>query len=160
MLDVETVTPVFDGAKEEQIHDMMRQAKDKLREKRLPRRVAALRRRTNPRCSTAAPAKPSRTKSPWAIMYILKLAHLVEDKIHARSTGPYSLITRQPLGGKAQFGGQRFGEMEVWAIEGYGACSYAPGIPDGEVRRRSGPNQDVRLCVCKSPLVRRNADQL
>ncbi len=54
-------------------------------------------------------------------MYLLKLAHLVEDKIHARSTGPYSLITRQPLGGKAQFGGQRFGEMEVWAIEGYGA---------------------------------------
>ena len=55
-------------------------------------------------------------------MYILKLNHLVEDKIHARSTGPYSLITRQPLGGKAQFGGQRFGEMEVWAIEGYGAA--------------------------------------
>ena len=56
-------------------------------------------------------------------MYLLKLAHLVEDKIHARSTGPYSLITRQPLGGKAQFGGQRFGEMEVWAIEGYGAAN-------------------------------------
>jgi len=55
-------------------------------------------------------------------MYIIKLAHLVEDKIHARSTGPYSLITRQPLGGKAQFGGQRFGEMEVWAIEAYGAA--------------------------------------
>src|SRR5262245_1977607 len=55
-------------------------------------------------------------------MYMIKLAHLVEDKIHARSTGPYSLITRQPLGGKAQFGGQRFGEMEVWAIEGYGAA--------------------------------------
>ena len=53
---------------------------------------------------------------------MMKLHHLVEDKIHARSTGPYSLITRQPLGGKAQFGGQRFGEMEVWAIEGYGAA--------------------------------------
>jgi DNA-directed RNA polymerase subunit beta len=52
----------------------------------------------------------------------MKLNHLVEDKMHARSTGPYSLITRQPLGGKAQFGGQRFGEMEVWAIEGYGAA--------------------------------------
>jgi len=52
----------------------------------------------------------------------MKLVHLVEDKIHARSTGPYSLITRQPLGGKAQFGGQRFGEMEVWAVEGYGAA--------------------------------------
>jgi DNA-directed RNA polymerase subunit beta len=55
-------------------------------------------------------------------MYIMKLYHLVEDKIHARSTGPYSLITQQPLGGKAQFGGQRFGEMEVWALEAYGAA--------------------------------------
>jgi DNA-directed RNA polymerase subunit beta len=55
-------------------------------------------------------------------IYMLKLIHLVEDKIHARSTGPYSLITQQPLGGKAQFGGQRFGEMEVWALEGYGAA--------------------------------------
>ena len=55
-------------------------------------------------------------------MYVLKLAHLVDDKIHARSTGPYSMITQQPLGGKAQFGGQRFGEMEVWALEAYGAA--------------------------------------
>jgi DNA-directed RNA polymerase subunit beta len=54
---------------------------------------------------------------------MLKLAHLVEDKVHARSTGPYSLITQQPLGGKAQFGGQRFGEMEVWALEAYGAAN-------------------------------------
>ena len=56
------------------------------------------------------------------IMTILKLHHLVEDKVHARSTGPYSLVTQQPLGGKAQFGGQRFGEMEVWALEAYGAA--------------------------------------
>ncbi len=56
------------------------------------------------------------------IMYMLKLHHLVDDKIHARSTGPYSLVTQQPLGGKAQFGGQRFGEMEVWAMEAYGAA--------------------------------------
>ena len=55
-------------------------------------------------------------------IYILKLVHLVDDKIHARSTGPYSMITQQPLGGKAQFGGQRFGEMEVWALEAYGAA--------------------------------------
>jgi DNA-directed RNA polymerase subunit beta len=55
-------------------------------------------------------------------MYILKLHHLVDDKIHARSTGPYSMITQQPLGGKAQFGGQRFGEMEVWALQAYGAA--------------------------------------
>ena len=58
-------------------------------------------------------------------MYYLKLHHLVDDKIHARSTGPYSLVTQQPLGGKAQFGGQRFGEMEVWALEAYGAA-YTP----------------------------------
>ena len=66
-------------------------------------------------------------------MYILKLAHLVDDKIHARSTGPYSMITQQPLGGKAQFGGQRFGEMEVWALEAYGAAyacrSCSPSSP-------------------------------
>ena len=66
--------------------------------------------------------EPFLEKVTIGYMYILKLSHLVEDKIHARSTGPYSLITRQPLGGKAQFGGQRFGEMEVWAIEGYGAA--------------------------------------
>src|SRR5262249_55422273 len=56
------------------------------------------------------------------MIHMLKLAHLVEDKVHARSTGPYSLVTQQPLGGKAQFGGQRFGEMEVWALEAYGAA--------------------------------------
>jgi len=56
------------------------------------------------------------------MIYMMKLAHLVEDKVHARSTGPYSLVTQQPLGGKAQFGGQRFGEMEVWALEAYGAA--------------------------------------
>ncbi|MGC7323340.1 hypothetical protein RBA16_28005, partial [Mycobacteroides abscessus subsp. massiliense] len=55
------------------------------------------------------------------VMHMLKLHHLVDDKMHARSTGPYSLVTQQPLGGKAQFGGQRFGEMEVWALEAYGA---------------------------------------
>ena len=56
------------------------------------------------------------------VMYMIKLAHMVDDKFHARSTGPYSLVTQQPLGGKAQFGGQRFGEMEVWALEAYGAA--------------------------------------
>jgi DNA-directed RNA polymerase subunit beta len=69
-----------------------------------------------------------RTGSPFAhtvtvgVMYMMKLIHMVDDKIHARSIGPYSLITQQPLGGKAQFGGQRFGEMEVWALEAYGAA--------------------------------------
>ena len=73
-------------------------------------------------CSTAAPASRSRSRSSVGYIYILKLLHLVDDKIHARSTGPYSMITQQPLGGKAQFGGQRFGEMEVWALEAYGAA--------------------------------------
>ncbi len=86
------------------------------------RRAADRRVRQGRRCSTAAPA--SRSPQPVSVgyIYILKLLHLVDDKIHARSTGPYSMITQQPLGGKAQFGGQRFGEMEVWALEAYGAA--------------------------------------
>ena len=66
--------------------------------------------------------EPFENRVTVGYMYILKLHHLVDDKIHARSTGPYSLVTQQPLGGKAQFGGQRFGEMEVWALEAYGAA--------------------------------------
>ena len=73
-------------------------------------------------CTTAAPASASTTRVTVGYVYFLKLHHLVDDKIHARSTGPYSLVTQQPLGGKAQFGGQRFGEMEVWALEAYGAA--------------------------------------
>ena len=72
-------------------------------------------------------------------VYFLKLHHLVDDKIHARSTGPYSLVTQQPLGGKAQFGGQRFGEMEVWALEAYGASLHPAGDPDRQVRRCDRP---------------------
>ena len=82
--------------------------------------------------------EPFEQKVTVGFMYILKLLHLVDDKIHARSTGPYSLVTQQPLGGKAQFGGQRFGEMEVWALEAYGAayasrrCSRSsPTTPSG-----------------------------
>src|SRR5205814_8307291 len=66
--------------------------------------------------------EPFEQKITVGYMYILKLHHLVDDKMHARSTGPYSLVTQQPLGGKAQFGGQRFGAMEVWALEAYGAA--------------------------------------
>ncbi len=66
--------------------------------------------------------KPFDQKVTVGYMYMLKLDHLVDDKVHARATGPYSLITQQPLGGKARFGGQRFGEMEVWAVEAYGAA--------------------------------------
>ena len=83
-------------------------------------RLAASTARLN--CSTAAPAKPMEQETTVGYIYMLKLHHLVDDKVHARSTGPYSLITQQPLGGKARFGGQRFGEMEVWALEAYGAA--------------------------------------
>ena len=68
-----------------------------------------------------ATGEPFDQKATVGVTYFLKLGHMVEDKMHARSIGPYSLITQQPLGGKAQFGGQRFGEMEVWALEAYGA---------------------------------------
>jgi DNA-directed RNA polymerase subunit beta len=101
-------TPVFDGATETDIEDCLEQAgynrngKTKLRDGRT--------------------GDEFDNEVTVGIMYILKLAHLVDDKIHARSTGPYSLVTQQPLGGKAQFGGQRFGEMEVWALEAYGAA--------------------------------------
>jgi DNA-directed RNA polymerase subunit beta len=80
------------------------------------------------RCSGKVALYDGKSGEPFAqevtvgFMYILKLLHLVDDKIHARSTGPYSLVTQQPLGGKAQFGGQRFGEMEVWALEAYGSA--------------------------------------
>ena len=75
---------------------------------------------------------------------MLKLHHLVEDKIHARSTGPYSLITQQPLGGKAQFGGQRFGEMEVWALEAYGAANILQELLTVKIGRRAGSRADLR----------------
>ncbi len=73
-------------------------------------------------CTTDLSGDPFEQKVTVGYIYMLKLSHLVDDKIHARSIGPYSLITQQPLGGKAQFGGQRFGEMEVWALEAYGAA--------------------------------------
>ena len=95
-------------------------------------RAAQLRTRPTATSRSSRPARPTlyngRTGEPYdnpisvGYVYILKLAHLVDDKIHARSTGPYSMITQQPLGGKAQFGGQRFGEMEVWALEAFGAA--------------------------------------
>jgi DNA-directed RNA polymerase subunit beta len=110
-------TPVFDGATEEEIRDMLKLA--------YPDEVAAAKGLTATR--TQAHLFDGRTgeafERPTTVgyMHVLKLHHLVDDKMHARSTGPYSLVTQQPLGGKAQFGGQRFGEMEVWALEAYGA---------------------------------------
>ena len=77
-------------------------------------------------------------------MYMLKLNHLVDDKMHARSTGPYSLVTQQPLGGKAQFGGQRFGEMEVWALEAYGAAYTLQEMLTVKSDDVAGTDQDVQ----------------
>ena len=113
-------TPVFDGAREHEIKDLLSAARDPGSENGNGTRLVD----ENGR----AILYDGRTGEPFdqrvtvGYIYILKLLHLVDDKIHARSTGPYSMITQQPLGGKAQFGGQRFGEMEVWALEAYGAA--------------------------------------
>ncbi len=106
-LDLYVSTPVFEGAKESEIKDLLKEAK-------LPENGQI----TLYDGKTSIPFQKPVT---IGYMYILKLHHLVDDKIHARSIGPYSLVTQQPLGGKAQFGGQRLGEMEVWALEAYGA---------------------------------------
>jgi DNA-directed RNA polymerase subunit beta len=120
-LKVQAICPVFDSAKEEEIRSLVKKAKGDLREKGVPEKYLP-----TDDCQITLfdgrTGQPFQEKVSVGHMYIMKLIHLVEDKIHARSTGPYSLITRQPLGGKAQFGGQRFGEMEVWAVEGYGAA--------------------------------------
>ncbi|MEM7454533.1 MAG: DNA-directed RNA polymerase subunit beta [Planctomycetota bacterium] len=107
-LGFQALTPVFDGASEEDINDALEEAG-------LPR---------HGKCTLydGRTGLPAGQETTVGYIYMLKLHHLVDDKVHARSTGPYSLITQQPLGGKARFGGQRFGEMEVWALEAYGAA--------------------------------------
>ena len=108
ILGLKVISPVFDGASEEKIREMLKKAG----------------------VSESGKVKiyDGRTGLPFdqdvtvGYIYMMKLSHLVDDKMHARSIGPYSLVTQQPLGGKAQFGGQRFGEMEVWALEAYGAA--------------------------------------
>ncbi|HYC77234.1 MAG TPA: DNA-directed RNA polymerase subunit beta [Planctomycetota bacterium] len=107
-LGVQALTPVFDGAKEGDINAALKEAG-------LPTEGKVVLR-------DGRTGEPFEQKVTVGYMYILKLHHLVDEKIHARATGPYSLITQQPLGGKARFGGQRFGEMEVWALEAYGAA--------------------------------------
>jgi DNA-directed RNA polymerase subunit beta len=110
-------TPVFDGASEEEIRGMLKLAypDDIVKAKGL---TAA---RTQANLFDGRSGDAFERPTTVGYMHVLKLHHLVDDKMHARSTGPYSLVTQQPLGGKAQFGGQRFGEMEVWALEAYGA---------------------------------------
>jgi DNA-directed RNA polymerase, beta subunit/140 kD subunit len=105
---VPVATPVFDGAGEEYIRSMLR--------------LAGLPESGQVQLYDGRSGEPFDHPVTVGYMYMLKLHHLVDEKIHARSTGPYSLVTQQPLGGKAQFGGQRFGEMEVWALEAYGAA--------------------------------------
>jgi DNA-directed RNA polymerase subunit beta len=101
-------TPVFDGAREDDIVEMLEKA--------------GLDRTGQVTLTDGRNGEPFARMVTVGYIYMLKLHHLVDDKIHARSIGPYSLVTQQPLGGKAQFGGQRFGEMEVWALEAYGAA--------------------------------------
>jgi DNA-directed RNA polymerase subunit beta len=105
---VPMATPVFDGAREEEIVSLLNQA--------------GLDASGQVRLIDGRTGNTFDRKVTVGYIYMLKLHHLVDDKIHARSIGPYSLVTQQPLGGKAQFGGQRFGEMEVWALEAYGAA--------------------------------------
>ncbi len=105
---VPMATPVFDGAKLDEIRQMLK--------------LADLPEHGQTRLYDGLTGEPFEREVTVGYMYMLKLNHLVDDKMHARSTGPYSLVTQQPLGGKAQFGGQRFGEMEVWALEAYGAA--------------------------------------
>ena len=107
-LGIHVATPVFDGATEEDIVNALEEAGMDYTGKSILR--------------DGRTGQPFDNPVTVGVMYMLKLHHLVDDKIHARSTGPYSLVTQQPLGGKAQFGGQRFGEMEVWALEAYGAA--------------------------------------
>ena len=108
-LNVKIATPVFDGASHEEIKSLLREAG-------LPESGKTT-------LYDGRSGEPFDQEVTVGIIYMMKLSHLVDDKIHARSIGPYSLVTQQPLGGKAQFGGQRFGEMEVWALEAYG-CAY------------------------------------
>lgn len=107
-LGIHVATPVFDGARENDVFDALEEAGWSRDGKTV--------------LYDGRTGEPFERTVTVGVMYMIKLAHMVDDKIHARSTGPYSLVTQQPLGGKAQFGGQRFGEMEVWALEAYGAA--------------------------------------
>lgn len=119
VLGLHFATPVFDGTSEEEIKKYIKQANNRYDELGLPSSVGPS---GKTRLYDGLTGEQFEQKVTVGYIYMLKLSHLVDDKIHARSIGPYSLITQQPLGGKAQFGGQRFGEMEVWALEAYGAA--------------------------------------
>ena len=126
-----TATPVFDGAKEDEIAEVIRRAnknmvnlaRERYGEHMRTEFVTQLDERGKTKLYDGRSGEEFREPITVGTSYMLKLGHMVDDKIHARSTGPYSLVTQQPLGGKAQFGGQRFGEMEVWALYAYGASN-------------------------------------
>jgi len=133
VLGFQAVTPVFDGASEDQVHKAVEEANNHVQAKLdhydksgtwpHPRELLArMPKGGKIQLFDGRTGEPFKQRTSVGYMYILKLHHLVDDKIHARATGPYSLITQQPLGGKARTGGQRFGEMEVWALEAYGAA--------------------------------------
>jgi DNA-directed RNA polymerase subunit beta len=134
VLGFQAITPVFDGATEAEIFaaidDANRHVESRLKafeetgkDAGSPRELLARMPKTcKIQLFDGRTGEPFKQKTSVGYMYVLKLHHLVDDKIHARSTGPYSLITQQPLGGKARTGGQRFGEMEVWGLEAYGAA--------------------------------------
>jgi DNA-directed RNA polymerase subunit beta len=133
VLGFQAVTPVFDGGTEDEIHAAVREANEYVRTRRAeleskgqwphPREMLAeMPAGGKIQLYDGRTGEPFNQRTTVGFMYMLKLHHLVDDKIHARATGPYSLITQQPLGGKARTGGQRFGEMEVWALEAYGAA--------------------------------------
>ena len=119
VLGMHFATPVFDGATEKEIKQKLQESGARARELGLPEIVNESGKAV---LYDGLSGDAFEQKVTVGYIYMLKLSHLVDDKIHARSIGPYSLITQQPLGGKAQFGGQRFGEMEVWALEAYGAA--------------------------------------
>ncbi len=119
VLGMRFATPVFDGATEHDIKKYLEIADEHVREQGIPQMVAGSGKTL---LYDGVTGDVFEQRVTVGYIYMLKLSHLVDDKIHARSIGPYSLITQQPLGGKAQFGGQRFGEMEVWALEAYGAA--------------------------------------
>jgi len=119
ILGLKYATPVFDGIKEKEIRNYLKEAGHKLKESGNPPTIGENGKTT---LFDGRTCEPFDQEVVVGFIYMMKLGHLVADKIHARAVGPYSLVTQQPLGGKAQYGGQRFGEMEVWAMEAYGAA--------------------------------------
>ena len=130
LLGLKFATPVFDGIKEKEIRGYLKEAK-------LPEHAKT-------HLFDGRTGEQFDQEIVVGYIYMMKLGHLVADKIHARAVGPYSLVTQQPLGGKAQYGGQRFGEMEVWAMEAYGAAYTLQELADREIRRRAGPHAHLR----------------